>query len=183
MELSDGPRTSPPAGVRLALGAIVYDDGAKTDGLLAECARTLATSGLRLGGMVQANRTRPDRPRCDMYLEDLFGGEKIRISVDLGRESTACRLDTEALARASLWGERALAEGVDLIIVNKFGKQEALGGGLRPVIADALISGVPVLMGVPRRNLGACLEFCGGSVAYLACEREAIISWCKLAVE
>ena len=80
--------------------------------------------------------------------------------------------------RAGFWVERALAADVDLLIVNKFGKQEAKGQGLRGMIADALLSEIPVVLGVSRLNLDACLEFSGGSFANLPPDQDAIVSWC-----
>jgi len=71
---------------------------------------------------------------------DLFTGEEILISVDRGNDARGCRLDPAAFARITVWGQRALDEGLDLLVVNKFGKEEASGRGLRPVIGEALIS-------------------------------------------
>ena len=39
---------------------------------------------------------------------------------------------------------------VDLVIVNRFGKQEASGEGLRQEIAGALLAGLPLLIAVRR---------------------------------
>ena len=49
----------------------------------------------------------------------------------------------------------------DLILLNKFGKTETEGGGFRCVISDALSLGIPVVIGVPRRNLAAWREYAG----------------------
>ena len=48
-----------------------------------------------------------------------------------------------------------------LLIVNKFGKIEADGGGLREAIAEAVDLGIPVLVGVPARNLDRWRAFAG----------------------
>jgi len=164
------------------LGILVYDDGLEADRLLADSARVLARSGFRLGGVVQFNTHRPGRRKCAMHLTDLASGEEISISQDLGDESSGCRLDPAALVQAGLGVERALESGVELLIVNRFGKQEAQGGGLRSVIAEALLSGVPVVLGVSRLNLEACLDFAGGPVARLAPESNAIVAWCLTSV-
>lgn len=167
----------------LPLGVLVYDDSLGADNLLAQSALALAASGYRLGGVVQANAARPGRRKCDMYLRDLLSGEEVLISDDRGNEAKGCRLNPTAFVRAIVWGERALAEGVDLLILNKFGKQEAQGKGFRPLIAEALISGIPVVLGVSRLNLGACLEFAGGSAIRLVPDRDAIVFWCRNAIE
>jgi nucleoside-triphosphatase THEP1 len=173
---ADLNETSLPA---LPLGVMVYDDGIDADRLLAETARVLAQSGYKLGGVVQSNADRPGRRKCAMHLTDLLSGEQIQISYDLGEEAKGCRLDPEGLVRAGLGVERALTAGVDLLIINKFGKQEAQGEGLRSVIAEALLSDIPVVMGVSQLNLDACREFAGGPFTRLVPDQDAVVAWCR----
>lgn len=165
------------------LGVLVYDDDLDIDGLLAQCAQVLARLGYRLGGVVQSNLPRLGRRKCDMQLTDLSSGETVLISNDQGDGSSGCRLDFAALARAAFWVEQAVAAGVDLVIINKFGRQEARGQGLRSAIAEALLSGTPVVFGVPKLNLDACLEFAGDRFTQLAADPDAIVAWCKQTVD
>ena len=72
------------------------------------------------------------------------------------------------------WVERALLERIDLLIINKFGREEAHGRGLRPVITEALIAEIPLLIGVSTRNLCDFLTFVGDSVKRLRPDIEAI---------
>ena len=164
------------------LGVLIYDDSVGADAVLAESAAILAHSGMRLAGVVQSNPARPGRSRCDMNLRDLTTGVAVSISLDLGEDSAGCRLDSAAMARASFGVEQALEAGADLLIVNRFGKQEAQGQGFRSVIAAALTSGIPVVLGVSRLNLQACLEFAGYPVARLAADPDAIAAWCRAAI-
>jgi nucleoside-triphosphatase THEP1 len=166
----------------LPLGVLVYDDDLDIDGLLAQCAQTLARLGYRLGGVVQSNPPRPGRRKCDMQLTDLSSGETALISYDQGDGASGCRLDLAALARAAFWVEQAVSAGVDLVIINKFGKQEARGQGLRSAITEALLSGTPVVFGVSRLNLDACLEFAGGQFTQLESDPEAVVAWCRRTV-
>lgn len=163
------------------LGVLIYDDGLEADILLGKCAEILTGMGYRLGGVIQTNPTRPERRRCDMDLADLLSGEQIRISYDRGNEARGCRLDPAAFAQADVWVKNALRVGVDLLIINKFGKQEAQGRGLRSAIADALLSNIPVLIGVSRQNLDACAEFAGGAFAHLDPDLETVVEWCRQA--
>jgi nucleoside-triphosphatase THEP1 len=135
------------------IGVVVYDDGLFRDALLARCAAGLVASGYRLGGVVQSNAHRRGRRRCDMYAKDLLGGDEIKISLDRGNEARGCRLDPDAFARIDAWVERAVLQRVDLLIINKFGREEAHGRGLRPVIAEALIAEIPLVIGVSTQNL------------------------------
>ncbi len=165
------------------IGVVVYDDGLVGDALIAQCAAGLAASGYRLGGVVQSNAHRPGRRRCDMYVKDLLGGDEVKISFDRGNEARGCRLDPDAFARVDAWVGRAVHERVDLLVINKFGKEEAHGRGLRPVIADALIAEIPLVIGVSTRNLRDFLTFVGDSAARLRPDIEAVTAWCRNAIE
>ena len=165
------------------IGVVVYGEGLVADAVIAQCAADLAASGFRLGGVVQSNTHRPGRRRCDMYVKDLLSGNEIQISLDRGNEARGCRLDPDAFARIDAWVERAVLERVDLLIINKFGREEAHGRGLRPVIAEALIAEIPLLIGVSTRNLCDFLTFVGDSITRLKPEIEAITGWCRNAIE
>jgi len=165
------------------IGVVVYDDGLFRDALLARCAAGLVASGYRLGGVVQSNTRRSGRRRCDMYVKDLLGGDEIKISLDRGNEARGCRLDPDAFARINAWVERAVLERVDLLIINKFGREEAHGRGLRSVIAKALIAEIPLVIGVSTRNLCEFLTFVGDSTTRLKPDIEAITAWCRNAIE
>ena len=85
----------------------------------------------------------------------LLGQDRVvRISQDLGPGASGCRLDPGAMAEAVALASAALARiaaeapGRRLCIVNKFGKVEAEGQGFRPLIAEALGAGIPVLTSV-----------------------------------
>lgn len=163
------------------IGAVVYDDGLFGDALIAQCAADLVASGYRLGGVVQSNTHR--RRRCDMYVKNLLGGGEIKISLDRGNEARGCRLDPDAFARIDAWIEHAVLERVDLLIINKFGKEEAHGRGLRPAIAEALIADLPLMIGVSTQNLRDFLTFVGDLATRLRPDIEAITAWCRKEIE
>lgn len=156
--------------------------GAADDMLCAVAAR-LRSEGVRMAGAVQVNVERADRPRCDMDLHVLHGAEVVRISQNLGPSSSGCRLDPGALERTVALAETALAAGgVDLVIVNKFGKQEIEGRGFRLLIGEALAAGIPVLTAVSSGNLPGFHAFSGGIAEELPPEKEPILAWCRAAV-
>ena len=74
-------------------------------------------------------------------------------------------------------------EHATLIPINKFGREEAHGRGLRPVIAEALIAEIPLVIGVSTRNLSDFLTFVGDSATRLRSDIEAITAWCRNAIE
>ncbi len=75
--------------------------------------------------------------------------------------------------------EPAASVWPDLLIVNKFGKAEALGRGFRPVIARALELEVPVLVGLNRSNRESFDAFAEGLAEFLPAEPSAILAWCE----
>ena len=70
-----------------------------------------------------------------------------------------------------------LAQGADLVIVNKFGKQECYGQGFRHFIAEALARGIPVLLSVPAGQLPDFQDFAGDLAEPVA--PAAILDWCR----
>lgn len=150
-------------------------EGGAAARLLVQTAARLAAEGIRLAGAVQLNHDRPDGA-CDMELAILgedAEGPAIRISQDLGRCAQGCRLDGDALARAVGRAAVVLGRGADLLIVNKFGKQEAQGGGFRDLIGQALVQGVPVLLSVAPTQQAQFLAFAENLAQPVAAEDAA----------
>ncbi|WP_308915016.1 DUF2478 domain-containing protein [Jannaschia sp. LMIT008] len=149
------------------------------DPLLYDVARDLQAHGLRLAGVVQVNVERPGSERCDMDAIVLPNGPTFRISQSLGAASRGCRLDPRGLEAAVGTTMARLEDGADLLIVNKFGKQEALGRGFRPAIAAALERGTDVLVGVNSLNLGALRAFSDGVGTALPPDRDVLVAWAR----
>jgi molybdate transport system ATP-binding protein len=104
-------------------------------------------------------------------------GRAIPICQALGSGAVSCTLDPAGLAEAAVSVSRAIDEDVDLVIVNKFSKQEAAGGGLRAELADAVMAGMPILTAVPEKCYDAWIEFTGGFGTTLVCERHVVDEW------
>ena len=149
-----------------------------TDLVLERLAADLAARGLRCRGTVQINSERADAGPCDMDVRVLPDGAVLRISQDLGPRARGCRLAPAALETAVAMVAASLSSGADLLIVNKFGKQEAEGRGMAPLIADALERNLPVLLGVNGLNLPAFQTFAGGLETALAADIDQVVEWC-----
>jgi hypothetical protein len=143
------------------LTSLVYDEGLSIADVLATLAHAARDEGRRPCGLIQIDREVSGRTKCDMSLLELWSGESIKISDDRGAFARGCRLNHGALAHACALLSSALGSGADLLILNKFGRTEVEGGGLRSVIAEALTADIPVLIGLPRRNLASWREFAG----------------------
>lgn len=144
--------------------ALVYGAGEAPDPLLAALADRWQGEGLRLAGLVQRTPEEPAGSRCNMVVELLPGGKRLPISENRGSGARGCRLDQGLLVEALSAAESCLDTGTDLLILNRFGKVEADGGGGRAMIARAVELGVPVLVAVPWRNVAAFRAFAGDLV-------------------
>ncbi len=143
------------------LTALIYDEGFAIGDFFRAVAERARSARLRLGGVIEKPAAPAARGRrCDMNLLELATGRTIRISEERGALARGCRLDLDGLARTCALVLSSLAQ-VDLILLNKFGKSEAEGGGFRCIISDALALEIPVVIGVPRRNLAAWREYAG----------------------
>jgi hypothetical protein len=163
----------------LLIAALVYADGVYPDHAIARAIEPLRERGVPLAGAIQRNPAdRPGRHPCDLLLENLATGEVIAIAEHRGKEARGCRLDVGILTDIAEAVANSLHEAEPhLLIVNKFGKIEADGGGLRDAIADALFLGIPVLVGVPMRNLDRWRAFAGAFAVELPADAMAISDW------
>jgi hypothetical protein len=160
------------------LAAVVFKAEAdKINDVMAAFAAARAAQGLRLAGVVQVSAHTQGCACSETHVLDLESGARIPILQDLGSQSEACRADSAALADVAEILRRALARGPDLILINRFGRLEAEGKGLRAEIGAAAASGIPVLVGVSLRYLEAWRAFTSGLDVELACTSAALEDW------
>ena len=162
----------------MKLGYVSLPGRGANDRFLARIAAVLQGDGISLCGTVQSNVERPDRAKCDMDVIVLPDGPVLRISEDRGDLARGCRLDAGALEEAVV-GVAAALPRAQMMIVNKFGKQECEGRGLAPLIAEALERGMPVLLGVNGLNLPAFRAFSGGLETALQADDAPVLGWCR----
>lgn len=159
------------------LTALVYPDtgypAAAFEALVARCRK----AGLSLTGVLQHLwDAAPDR-RCDVILEDLATGRRTAIFENRGAGASGCKLDESALTDVAARIEPALRASPDVLILNKFGKAESEGRGLRDLIAVAIEFDVPVLIGVPKGNLPLWRSFAGDLAMELAADIGEVERW------
>ena len=114
-----------------------------------------------------------------MWVEDIASGQVIRLDQPRGPGAIACTFDTGALARAAWLLQTAAGSGAELLVVNRFGSVEAGGRGLRQEIADAICSGLAVLIPVRVSLLPALEAFLGGPATSLPASAAAIEAWAE----
>lgn len=182
---SDDLTTEPPM-----LAAVSYEAGFPIDDFLAGIVSALRRDRFRLGGAIQRNPAPADSLAAsdhshgccsDMLLVDLANGERVVISQNLGSEAQSCRLDASGLVELGGKLELTLDRSIDLMILNKFGRAEAEGGGFRGVIARAIDIDVPLLTAVRPLYREAWQCFHGGMAVDLAPEANDVLAWCRRA--
>lgn len=160
------------------LGYIVAEGRGVADALLCNVAQALKDQGIILAGAVQTNLDTQLNRKCDMDLHILSGSDVVRISQNLGALSQGCRLDPDGLERAvGLVASALETTSPDLLIVNKFGKQELDGRGFYPVIGEALGRDIPVLTAVNAGSLAGFEAWSDGLAEPIAPSLDQIFDW------
>lgn len=156
------------------LGFVTLTEKGRADVLLADLAAALAGAGVPVVAMVRAPL--PAERACEMHLRLMPSEQVLSISQALGAGADACMLDPGALEEAVAATARAIAEAPAgaVVILNKFGKQEAAGRGCRPLIAQALDAGLAVLISVPPETRADFEAFAEGFAQELAPDARAL---------
>lgn len=131
--------------------------------------------GIRVAGLVEETHGLPDRVCNAGVLRDVVTGSTFSIYLDALPAGKTCHID-------SLGAERACAailaqiETCELLILSKFGKLEAAGGGLFPAFAAAVEAGKPVLTTVSAKHLAAFDAFVPDALT-LPADMAALQDW------
>lgn len=157
------------------LAAIVYERHEDPDALLSAFSAELIASGHRVAGLVQLGQHCSDRRELSARL--IHTGEEVGLFQDLGACSRGCRLDVGRLLEAGHKIAGAIDHGADLVIVNRFGRQESEGKGLIDVIERALSADIPVVVAVPVKRFADWIKFSDGMSVKLHCDRPSLQSW------
>ncbi len=162
-----------------SIAAVVYADGIYPDRALARAIAPLEDLCIPLAGALQMPAEHVEgRHPCDMLLKDLASGDVSAIAEERGKHAGGCRLDVGVLTGVGEAVRNSLHQGRPrLLVINKFGKIEAAGGGLRDAITEAVDLGIPVLVGVPARNLDSWRAFAGSIAVELPVDSDAIGNW------
>ncbi|CAH2599541.1 conserved protein of unknown function [Rhodovastum atsumiense] len=164
------------------VAAVVFSASDDVDAVLHAAVAALRGQGLRVGGLLQRLGAEIRPRKHEMLLEVLETGESIRLDAPRGTQTRACTLDTDALARAAMSLRAALQGRPDVLVVSRFGKQEATGSGMRDEIAEAVLSDIAVLVAVSDALLADWEAFLGGGGCVLPADGDAILQWAKSAV-
>jgi hypothetical protein len=153
------------------LAALVYEQHQDPDQILRDFAADLNGRGYRAVGLVQLGHHCVDANLSAMLVHT---GERLPLFQDLGSCSAGCRLDVGQLLDAGQQIADAIDQGADLLIVNRFGRQEREGKGLSYLVERALNADIPVVIAVPSHRFADWIKFADGMSVKLHCSREAL---------
>ena len=163
---------------RLPLAGIVFKSKDPVNSLLEDVSRTLAAHGLNLAGVLQKSVTPEGSSEKNVCLSSLRGSWEMPVLQDRGQHAQGCRLDPHAITDVAGRLAADLKAGADILIVNRFGRAESEGYGLRQVLEQAVCDGIPVLLAVREDYVSAWEEFHGGMGELLPMDRDAVLAWC-----
>ncbi|BBF94021.1 DUF2478 domain-containing protein [Blastochloris tepida] len=169
---SDGPVSAP-------IAAMCGGDRSAAE-VLRAFALARKARGVRVGGIVAAAvADLPAGAQSDArsILLDVSTGEVIPIRQELGPGSQSCNLDTGALARACAAVERAIAGGVDLVVLNKFGGQEVARRGMMSAFHAAAAAGLPIACVVSPKAADAWRVFAAELAVWVPPDLAALEAW------
>lgn len=167
----------------MKIGYVMSPGRGDVDLVLKRFAERLLARGIDVAGVVQTNTDCGEDKPCDMDVQVLPDGPVLRISQDLGPGSRGCRLNPDALEQAVGLVAGRLGPETRLLVVNKFGKQEAEGRGFREVMGAALADGIPVLVGLNGLNKPAFEAYAGEMAEAVVPGIAALEAWFQAAPE
>jgi nucleoside-triphosphatase THEP1 len=160
-----------------SVAAVVYPNEVYPNAVFQHLVARCRARGVSLAGVLQHPACDDPGRHCDVILEDLTSGHRTVLYEERGALARGCRLDQSALAEATARVEGNLETAPDLLVLNKFGKVECEGGGLRDLIASAMDRDMAVIIGVPARNLEAWRAFTGEFAVELPPDAAQIERW------
>lgn len=165
----------------MKIAAVIYPPGqAKAlDTLFCAAAEALRARGIALAGTIQRNTATAGNACANMMLQDLVSSVVFDISVPAELKTQSCSLDPAALEDAAGRVAATLGPGISLVIVNRFGKQEVLGCGLRSVIEQAVSDGIPVLTALCETHLEEWIAFAGDDWSRLDLSKDSVLTWAE----
>lgn len=159
--------------LRRRLAALVYTAGDDPDTILSDFAVDLNSRGFRVVGMVQTGAC------ADSTLSAVLvhNSETLPLAQDHDSNLKGCRLEISRLENAGARIADAIADGADLVIINRFGKREQKGEGLAYLVETAFGAGIPVITAVATQRLDDWIKFTNGTGETLPCQRNALEAW------
>lgn len=150
-------------------------DGPRLQALLAAAVAEWKAGGLHVAGVIAEAHALPDRTCSAGFLRDISSGEAYAMFLEAPPAGTSCHLDATGVEGAcnAVLGQITHS---DVVVLSKFGKLEAAGGGLAPAFAAAIAAGKPVLTTASDLHRAACRQLAPDALR-LSADAAAIRDW------
>ncbi|KUO56383.1 MAG: hypothetical protein APF80_13610 [Alphaproteobacteria bacterium BRH_c36] len=159
------------------LAGIVFEQPFRIDALIGQAVSAFKARGLEVAGVTQTYSDTPGCSGSQLRLQSIDGAMDMPIMEPRGHFSKGCRLDYRAMADATAWIENTLDDEADLIVLNRFGRAESEGNGLRTILQRCAEEERPTLIAVRKDYVAAWNEFHGGLGDVLPANLDAIVDW------
>lgn len=162
--------------------ALQGDDRVAVRAVLATAVRRWRARGLTVLGTVEVlpDAGAPD----DVLLCDLATGLTHPLTQHLGPGASGCTLDLAGLTAACAGVEAAIADFLAqpkpkdaVVVLSKFGRQEAHGRGLADAFAAAVAAGLPILTSVSPLFRDAWIDFAGDFARFAPVHDQIVEAW------
>lgn len=157
------------------VAALVYEAHQPPDGVLLDFVAGLKAQGLRPVGLVQFGHHNAGVAELTAMM--VHSGQRVDLFQEAAAYTVGRRLDLDKLAAARSAMMAAIDEGADLLVVNRFGRQEQQGRGLAHLIEYALGADVPVVVPVPTFRFDDWIAYIEGMCVKLPCQGDALAAW------
>lgn len=158
--------------------AILFNSNSEIEQLFDQVVDVLKRKDARLAGYLQREAKKGEGCCSTLFMENIANGDRTIFTQSLGAESTGCRLDPFALAELSKNLVSEIDDNTEMLILNRFGKGESEGQGLRIAIEKAIELNIPVLMAVRNDYITAWREFSGEFGIEIEPTKDAVLRWC-----
>lgn len=161
------------------LAAILLRSDASAEPLFDATVAILKSQGVRVGGYVQREYPAPAGHDAEVVAEDIETGETFAIMQPRGGAGSGCRLDPGVLADVAGRALTRLDGDIDILVLNRFGRTETEGSGLRAVYEKAIERGLPVLTSVKPEHVKGWNAYTGEMSTLLPFDEDAVLDWCR----
>lgn len=150
-------------------------DSATLQILFEEAVTRWRACDIRVVGVIEEQHGLPGRTCNAGVLRDIVSGEPYSIYLEVPPRNTACHIDATGAENACAVVLPQI-ETCDLVVLSKFGKLEAAGGGLLSAFEAAMAEEKPVLTTVSNKHLDAWRAFAPTATA-LPARAAALQEW------
>lgn len=158
------------------IAAVVYAPGQSAGQVLGAFVSGLKEHGVNVHGVLQETTEGHGMDAIDIQTG---ARTPLKRPTRYELDNKLCSLNLHQLAEATMVLRRALDQGADIVVVERFGKTERDGGGLADDLLALMASGIPTMVTVPEEELEAWTRFSGGLGDIVPCELSALQTWWK----